>query len=173
MYCGVRKWANLSLTDMTKSFIIRILAPVALAVLVLAANGNAQNPLTGDTCPLDFLSVKFTPPMRNQSSVITDAQGILYVKFKNVSGREIKSATLKAASHAGIVGPTQRTSVSTVGTIRIDGPFKAMATKRKKIKISLKSSDYHVIVSLTGVMFSDGQRWTNDDQMLCASQSTP
>ena len=173
MYRGARRWAKLSLTDMANSFNIRIFAPVVLAALVIAANGNAQDSSSGDICPLEFVSVKFTPPISNQSSVITDAQGTLYLKFKNASGRAIKSATLKTASHAAVVGPTQRTFVKIAHNVEIDGPVQASATRRKKIKISLKSSDYHVIVWLTEVNFADGQRWTNYDQMRCVLQSTP
>jgi hypothetical protein len=111
--------------------------------------------------------------MRNHSSVITDAPGTLSLKFKNASGRDIKSAILKAGSRANIVGPTQRTFVKTTDSVEIKGPVQASTIRSKKIKISLKSSDYHVTVWLTDVTFIDGKLWTNNDPMRCVFQSTP
>lgn len=140
----------------------RGLAVSLYMISVLTSSTFAQN---SATCPMEIDSVKQSHSIIGMGSSIghTDTRGKLSFTYKNVSGRDIQSITIRA-SGSKMVGPPGGPVVSSSRTIEADGPMPANSSK--KLSVKLPEGNWHSF-ELEGVKFSNGDTWTNDGKVGC------
>jgi len=119
-----------------------------------------------DACPLQIDSLKLSHSVFGVGTVAGHAQpsGKLSFTYKNVSGRDIESITLRAEGHKQVSGPTGPSFLKTSRTVDVDGPMPPNSSG--KLSVKLPEGNWYTF-ELEQVKFSNGDTWTNDGKAEC------
>jgi hypothetical protein len=95
-----------------------------------------------------------------------DTAGKLSFRYNNLSGRDVRSITLRIIGRMQVSGPTGPSFVDTSQTVVVDGPM--LANTSKKTKVKLPNGSLNALrVELAEVKFTDGDLWENDERLQC------
>ena len=94
----------------------------------------------------------------------TDTGSKLSFKYRNVSGRDIQSITIRAEGRKQVSGPAGPSFLDTSRTFEVTGPMPANSSK--KISVKLPEGNWSSF-ELEQVKFSNGDAWTNDGKAEC------
>ena len=136
-----------------------------MSVLLLGVTCPGFAQVSDATCPMKIDSVKQSSGTFGIGSSVghTDSGGKLSFQYKNVSGRDIQSISLRA-SGGKVVGGPGGPVVNKSQTVVVDGPMPAGSSKKVSVKLP-KGNWYNL--ELEQVQYSNGDTWTNDGKAEC------
>lgn len=141
-----------------------------LAILILSLATMPSLAQDAATCPLEIDSLKLSHSVFGVGTVASHSQptGKLSFTYKNVSGKDIQSITLRAEGSKQVSGPTGPSFLKTSRTVFVNGPMPANTSK--KLSVKLPEGNLYTF-ELEQVKFSNGDTWTNDGKTGCVANA--
>lgn len=153
--------------DMKVRYLYFVIAFLCVSTVLLAQSDAAS-------CPMQIDSIKLSSSVAGIGSFMgghTDTGGKLAFKYKNLSGRNIRSITLHLSGRMQVSGPTGPSFVDTTKNVVFDGPILANTSKKASVKIPSGIGNL-MDAELYQVQFSDGELWQNDKAQVCVLNSS-
>ncbi len=156
----------LSVTDAKHRLFMKKIATLILIFATMPTLGQED----ATSCPLLIDSLKLSHSVLGIGTSAGQAVkwGTLSFKYKNISGKDIQSITLRAEGRKQVSGPAGPSFLDTSRTIDVNGPMPANSSK--KLSVKLPEGNWSSF-ELEQVKFSNGDAWANDGKAECVANA--